>query len=95
MKNILTIAIVTAALFAPMGAQAAKPKKDGKGSAKAVRQYDTNASGAIDGSEIEALRKAFAADKTGPLKDLDTNADGSLSDSEIAAVKVKAKKKNK
>ena len=34
-----------------------------------------------------ALRGAFDADKTGPLKKLDANNDGTLEDSEVAAIK--------
>lgn len=52
-----------------------------------LKKYDTNRNGVIDGDEVVALRKAFDADKTGPLKHFDTNSNGALEDSEIAAIK--------
>lgn len=90
--RILTLALAIAAAAMPVTTFAGKGGKAGKGSAKAVRQYDTNSNGMIDGAEVEALKKAFDADKTGPLKDLDTDADGKLSDSEVSAIKVHQKK---
>ena len=57
---------------------------------KAARQtlakYDKNSDGAITGDESVELRKAFDADKTGPLKSFDLNADGTLDDNEVAAI---------
>lgn len=90
--RILTLALTLAAVAIPTSSFAAKGEKKGKGSAKAVRQYDANSNGMIDGAEADALKKAFDADKTGPLKDLDKDADGKLSDSEVSAVKIKQKK---
>ena len=55
---------------------------------KAAAQYDKNSDAAITGDESVELRKAFEADKTGPLKPLDLNADGTLDDNEIAAIKI-------
>ncbi len=90
--RICTILAALAAVAFPVSAFAAKGNKAGKGAAKAVRQYDTNANGTIDGDEVEALRKAFEADKTGALKELDKDSDGKLSDAEISAIKVHQKK---
>ena len=45
-----------------------------------LKKYDTGKNGAIDGAEVESLRKAFDADKTGPLKRFDANNDGKLDD---------------
>ena len=97
--RILTLIVGLAALAIPSTSFAGKGNKAGKGAGKAAAQYDTNANGMIDGDEIEALRKAFAADPNGPLKALDTDSDGKLSDSEISAIKIhkkgdKKKKKN-
>ena len=94
MKSIrtLTLAIALAALAVPATSFAGKGGKADKGTNKMLRQYDTNGNGVIDGDEIAAVRKAFDADKTGPLKQFDTDADGKLSDSEIAAIKIHAKK---
>lgn len=97
MKSILTITACIALLAIPTTTFAKKPKgeKGGKHAGKAAAQYDTNANGMIDGDEIEALRKAFAADPTGALKALDTDSDGKLSDGEISAIKIHAKGKKK
>ena len=55
--------------------------------AKLMAKYDLNKNGIIDGDEIAAIRKDFAADPTGELKRFDTDKDGKLSDEEIAAIK--------
>ncbi len=55
--------------------------------AKLFAKYDTNKNGVIDGDEIAALRKDFAADPKGELARFDTNHDGQLDDAEIAAIK--------
>ena len=97
--HILTFTTCLIALAAPTPAFAAKgAKKANQASAgdkadKAARpgvllkKYDTDKNGSIDGTEGEALRKAFDADKTGPLKKLDGNNDGTLDDKEIAEIK--------
>ena len=84
-----------APLFAAKGAKKgnqAKPVDPAERAARPgmlLKTYDTDKNGAIDGSEVEALKKAFDADKTGPLKKLDTNSDGTLDDSEVAAIKAR------
>ena len=93
----LTIAACLIAIAAPSSVFAAKGANKGKGKANAagkaarpgmlLKTYDTDKNGAIDGSEIKALRAAFDSDKTGPLKKLDGNNDGTLDDSEVAAIK--------
>jgi HSP90 family molecular chaperone len=55
---------------------------------KAAAPFDKNSDGSITGDESAELRKAFEADKTGPLKTFDLNADGTLDDNEIAAIKI-------
>ena len=99
--QILTLTTCLIALAAPTPSFAAKGAKKGNQANKGemadkaarpgvlLRKYDTDKNGAIDGSEIEALRKAFDADKTGPLKKLDTSADGTLDDAEVAAIKAR------
>jgi hypothetical protein len=62
-------------------------KKAAKKAVKAIMaQYDKNSNGIIDGDEVGAVKKAYAADPNGPLKQFDTNADGKLDDTEIAAI---------
>ena len=97
--RILAFTACLIALAAPTPSFAAKGAKKGNKANKGemadkaarpgvlLRKYDTDKNGAIDGLEIDALRKAFDADKTGPLKKLDTSADGMLDDTEVAAIK--------
>jgi hypothetical protein len=92
--RLFTLTLCAAVIAIPTLSFAAKPGKGNK-PGKIVRQYDANADGSIDGSEIEAFRKAFETDKTGPLKQFDTDSNGTLSDTEISAIKVHAKKKKK
>ena len=89
--RILTLTICFAALAVPATTFAGKGEKKGKGGGKAAAQYDTNADGKIDGTEAEAIQKAFTAEPAGPLKELDTDSDGKLSDGEISAIKIHAK----
>ena len=49
--------------------------------AQLMSKYDLNHNGVIDGEEIAAVRKDFAADPKGALKRFDTNSDGTLDDS--------------
>ena len=55
--------------------------------ARIFAKYDTNKNGVIDGDEIAAVRKAFAADPKGEFAAYDKDHDGKLSDEEIAAIK--------
>jgi len=55
-------------------------------------KYDTNHNGVIDENEKEAIRKDYAANPDGPLKQFDRNKDGKLDDKEIAAIKMPKKK---
>ena len=98
MKRILSILTIAAlAITFTLPAQAGKGKKGKKGGADILATYDKNGNGKIDGEEVDALKKDFAAGKP-ELKALDTNKDGALSDEEIAAAgggKKGKKKKNK
>jgi hypothetical protein len=100
LTRILTITVALLAIGLPTSSFAKKPKgeaKAGKGdpakkaahqaSAAALNLYDKDSSGTINGDETAAVRTAFAADKTGPLKPLDVSGDGTLDDNEIAAIK--------
>ncbi len=94
MKRILSILTIAAlGLAFTLPAQAGKGKKN-KGDADILATYDKNGNGKIDGDEVEALKKDFAAGKP-ELKALDTNKDGVLSDEEIAAIGGKKGKKKK
>jgi len=90
--TILTIAALGVAFTAPVQAGKGGKKGDKKAMADILATYDKNGNGKIDGDEIEALRKDFAAGKP-ELKVLDTNGDGTLSDEEIAAIGAKKHKK--
>lgn len=90
-------ALLTLALPASVLAGGNADKKAGKRAMRdLMSQYDKNGNGSIDGDEVEAVKKAYAADPNGALKQFDTNADGKLDDTEIAAIHAgKGKKKNK
>ena len=98
LTHILPLAAALLALASPVafagkgkaaGAGKGDPaKKAARQAHKAAAQYDKNSDGAITGDESAELRKAFAADKTGPLKPLDLDANGTLDDNEIAAVHI-------
>ena len=93
--HILTVTTCLIAFAVPTPLHAGKGGKKADAAEKAARpgmllkKYDTDKNGKIDGSEAEALRKTFDADKTGPLKKLDANNDGTLEDSEITAIKAR------
>ena len=97
LTHILPLAAALLALASPVafagkgkaaGAGKGDPaKKAARQAHKAAAQYDKNSDGAITGDESTEVRKAFEADKTGPLKTFDTSADGTLDDNEIAAIK--------
>lgn len=97
MKRIplLAAALCAVALLAPAGVFAAdKPADKSDASlaklgpkARIFAKYDTNKNGVIDGDEVAAVRKAFAADPKGEFAVYDKDHDGKLSDEEIAAIK--------
>lgn len=55
--------------------------------ARIFAKYDTNKNNVIDGDEVAAVRKAFAAELKGEFATYDKNADGKLDDAEIAGIK--------
>jgi len=76
-------------LVALPGAFAAEGPK-----AKIFAKYDTNKNGVIDGDEMVAVRKAFAAEPKGEFASYDKNQDGKLDDAEIAAIQPPGGKKD-
>jgi hypothetical protein len=86
MKKILLLpaALGALALLAPTAAFAQKAQGP---KAKLMAKYDLNKNGVIDGDEIAAVRKDFAAEPTGDLKRFDTDKDGKFSDAEMAEMK--------
>ena len=87
---ILTICLVTLSIPTPLFA-AKGARKEGKAARGAhpgmlIKRYDTDKNGTIDGTEAEALRKAFDND---PFRKLDANNDGKLDDTEIASIKAR------
>jgi hypothetical protein len=97
MKKLLLLAMAlgAASLLAPAGVWAAdKPADKSDPSlaklgpkARIFAQFDTNKNGIIDGDEVAAVRKAYAADPKGQFAVYDKDHDGKLSDEEIAAIK--------
>ncbi|MSU24498.1 MAG: hypothetical protein EXS32_11830 [Opitutus sp.] len=85
---VLAAALGLLVVIAPLGASAAEGPK-----ARIFTKYDTNKNGAIDGDEIVAVRKAFAAEPKGEFATYDKNSDGKLDDAEIAAIKPPGSKK--
>ena len=75
--------IAVLVFLAPITALAAQPGPK----AKIFAEFDTNKNGVIDGDEIAAVRKAFAADPKGQFARYDANQDGKLDDAEIAEIK--------
>ena len=57
---------------------------------KVMTQFDKDKNGKIDGTEAEALRKAFEGDLKSQLSKYDRDGNGKLDDAEIAAIKIKA-----
>ena len=98
-----TLLLCTAGLLAfalPATVHAGGNKADKKAGKKAAKEalalYDKNGNGVIDGDEVEAINKAYAAEPNGILKQFDSNADGKLDSTELAAIKAgKGGKKNK
>ena len=84
MKKPLSLGAAFAAfvMLAPAVGLAAQPGPK----ARIFAEFDKNKNGIIDGDEIEAVRKAYAADPKGPFARYDTDHDGKLSDAEIAAI---------
>lgn len=62
--------------------------------ARIFAEFDTNKNGVIDGDEIAAVRRAFAADQKGQFAGYDLNHDGKLDDTEIARIKPPGAKKD-
>lgn len=75
-------------LLASLSALAAEGPK-----AKIFAKYDTNKNGVIDGDEIAAVQKAFAAEPKGEFARYDLNHDGKLDEKEIAEIKPPGAKK--
>ena len=70
-------------------------KSETKAVKEAVRHFDTNGDGKLEGEEAEAARKSFAAEPEGPAKSLDADHDGELQDSEITGAQAKPKGEKK
>ena len=92
MKKIpaLMAALGLLAFLTPAGVSAAEGPK-----ARLFAKYDANKNGIIDGDEIAAVRKAYAADPKGEFARYDLNHDGQLDDKEIAEIKPPGAKKGR
>src|SRR5436853_7920916 len=89
---IFAVAAGLAAFVASNGAYAAAA--GGGPKARIFAEFDTNKNGIIDGDEVAAVRKAFAADPKGQFAAYDLNKDGKLDDAEIANIKPPGAKKD-
>ena len=85
-KSLLLVALLVPVIA--FAQAAAGPK------ARIFAKYDTNKNGVIDGDEVAAVRKAFAADPKGEFASYDKDHDGKLSDEEIAGIKPPGAKKD-
>src|SRR3954463_6151665 len=90
--SIFAVAAGLAAFVASNGAYAAAA--GGGPKARIFAEFDTNKNGVIDGDEVAAVRKAFAADPKGQFARFDANHDGKLDDAEIAEIKPPGAKKD-
>lgn len=90
MKNPLLLAVL--GLFTITSLFAASAGKGPK--ARIFAEFDLNKNNVIDGDEVAAVRKAFAADPKGQFASYDKNKDGKLDDAEIAAIKPPGTKKD-
>jgi Ca2+-binding EF-hand superfamily protein len=92
MKKLFIIAmgLCVLGLLAPSIASA-KGKKHADSSANSsnaiLAQFDTDKDGQLSDTEVAALQKDYAANKTEILKKFDVNNDGKLDDTEVAALK--------
>ena len=97
LNRILILTLTLGAAFAlPSTTFAGKANKAAKGEAKpgkVLKGLDANSNKQIDGDEIEALKKQFAAEPTGPLAQLDRNKDGTLNDREIKGLNARMAKR--
>jgi hypothetical protein len=102
-KNLLTITLGVCLLgILSPAATRAKGKKNKAPTENALAKYDANKDGQLDATEVSAIKKEFAANKTESLKQYDSNADGKIEDAEVdgikadfsAAPKLHKKKKN-
>jgi hypothetical protein len=87
MKKSLLLVATAVAFSVTAFAQTLGPK------GRIFAKYDTNKNGVIDGDEVAAVRKAFAADPKGEFAVYDKDHDGKLSDEEIASIKPPGGKK--
>src|SRR4051812_19226548 len=83
---LLTAALAFAIPASVLAAKDPAKKEEKKAARHALSDYDKNANGAIDADEADALKKAYEADKSGPLKSFDLDGNGQLDDKEISAI---------
>jgi len=91
----LSLSLACIALFGRAALPGAAAANAGSGpKARIFAEFDANKNGVIDGDEIAAVRKAFAADPKGQFAAYDKDHDGKLSDDEIAGIKPPGAKKD-
>ncbi len=97
MKRLLLVLAASSLVLAPaaFAAKGDRKKAANTASSDLVKKFDANANAKIDGAELEAVRKDFAASADLNIKALDKDHDGKLSDTEIEAMNTAAPKKIK
>lgn len=82
--------IMAAALTTAVAKETSKPgqRPVHQGPVKALRAFDANKNGRIDGPEVERLREAFAGAMNQDLARYDLDGDGRLDDREVASIRV-------
>ena len=91
-KSPLFVALFGSVALLVPAAALAQPAPGPK--ARIFAKYDTNKNGVIDGDEVAAVRKAYAAEPKGEFASYDLDHDGKLSDQEIANIKPPGAKKD-
>ncbi|MDP3071196.1 MAG: EF-hand domain-containing protein [Opitutaceae bacterium] len=86
MKKIHLLVPIAAALGLGIFTRTAHAAAGTGPKARIFAEFDKNKNGVIDGDEVAAVRKAFAADPKGPFAAYDKNKDAKLDDAEIAAI---------
>ena len=89
MRRFAAAILATAALATAEAKEIERPGGRGRlqGPQRALKNFDANKNGRIDGPEVERLREAFAGAMRESLAHYDLNGDGVLDDPEVARIR--------